>query len=102
MQSYLVLGTLTQEGYDNMEQGPATVEQFVDRVDAMGGAFDGNDFYVLGGDYDWAAFIQLPSQEAAAQLGHIYARTGRGRMHFLPIAAQGPGGYEEHVSAITS
>lgn len=43
---YLVLGTLTQEGYDNLEAGPETVEQFIDKVDVMGGSFQRDDFFV--------------------------------------------------------
>lgn len=100
MPKYLTLGTLTQEGYDSMEEGPATVEQFIDKINSMGGHFDGDDFYVLSGEYDWAAIVELPTDEAAAQVADIYARTGRGRMHPEVIVAQSPDGYEEYVDAL--
>ena len=100
MPKYLTLGTLTQEGYDTMEEGPETVEQFIDKINSMGGEFDADDFYVLSGDYDWAAIVDLPSDEAAAQIADIYARTGRGRMHSEVIVAQGPTGYEKYVNSL--
>lgn len=97
MPTYIALGTLTQEGYDNLEAGPETVEQFVDRVDSMGGRFDPDDFYVLNGEYDWAAVIDFPSDEAAAQVADIYARTGRGRIQGERVVAHGPDGYAGYV-----
>lgn len=100
MPTYLTLGTLTQEGYDTMEEGPETVEQFIDKINSMGGSFDGDDFYVLSGEYDWAAIVEIPTEEAAAQLADIYARSGRGRMHSEVIVAQSPSGYEEYVGAV--
>jgi uncharacterized protein with GYD domain len=100
MPKYLTLGTLTQAGYDHMEEGPETVEQFIDKINAMGGNFDGDDFYVLSGEYDWAAIVELPSDEAAARIADSYARTGRGRMHSEVIVAQGPTGYEKYVDTL--
>lgn len=100
MPTYLALGSLTQEGYDNLEDGPETVEQFVDRINGMGGSFDPDDFYVLQGEYDWAAIVEFPNDEVAAQLTDIYARTGRGRIQGERVVAQGPDGYEEYVKPI--
>lgn len=101
MPTYLVLGTLTQEGYNTMEEGPQAVRQFIDRINAMGGSWDEDDFFVLSGDHDWAAIVDIPSDEAAAQIGDLYARTGRGRMHSEVIVARGPNGYEEYVDVLT-
>jgi len=100
MPTYLTLGKLTQDGYDNLEQGPETVRQFVNQVNAMGGNFDEDDFYVLNGEYDWAAIIEFPNDEAAAMVSDIYARTGRGRIHSDQIVAQGPAGYEDSVESL--
>jgi uncharacterized protein with GYD domain len=100
MQSYLVLGTWTQKGYETIDAGPAMLEEYVDRIESMGGSFDANDFYLLTGDHDWAALVQLPSHEAAARLAHGYAKNGRGRMHFQSVIAQGPGGYEEYAGSL--
>lgn len=100
MPKYLTLGTLTQAGYDSMGEGPTTVEKFIDKINSMGGQFDRDDFYVLSGEYDWAAIVELPTEEAAAQVADIYARTGRGRMHSEVIVAQSPDGYEEYVDAL--
>jgi uncharacterized protein with GYD domain len=97
MPTYLALGTLTQEGYDNLEQGQATVEQFIERVNGRGGHFDGDDFYVLNGEYDWAAVLEFPSDEVAAQVADLYARTGRGRIQSERVVAHGPEGYGAFV-----
>lgn len=100
MPRYLTLGTLTQDGYDNMEEGPETVEQFMEMVNSMDGRFEAEDFYVLQGEYDWAAILELPTHEAAARLAHVYARTGRGRMHVQTVLGQGPEGYAEYVESM--
>lgn len=100
MPKYLALGTLTQEGYENMEAGPETVEQFMDQINAMGGNFNRDDFFILNGEYQHAGIVEFPSQEAAAQVVHTYARSGRGRLQLEPIIATGPDGYEEYVSEL--
>jgi|GEM_PF-5226594 len=100
MPTYLTLGKLSQAGYDTMEQGPETVHTFIEKVTGMGGSFEEDDFYVLDGEYDWAAIIEFPSAEAAAAVSDVYARTGRGRIHDEVIVAQGPDGYEDFVQSV--
>jgi len=100
MPTYLTLGTLTQAGYDSMEHGPETVERFIDEINDMGGSFDPDDFYVLDGEYNWAAVMDIPSVEAAAQLSDMYARTGRGRIQGEIVVAQSPDGYREYIKPI--
>lgn len=100
MPTYLTLGKLTQDGYDNLEQGSETVRQFINKINEMGGSFAEDDFYVLNGEYDWAAIVDFPSDEAAAMVTDIYARTGRGRIHSELIVAQGPDGYADYAEAL--
>lgn len=100
MPTYLALGTLTQKGYDNMESGPETVKQFIERINESGGTFERDDFVLLGGEYQHAAIVEFPSHEAAAQVADIYARTGRGRLQLEPVVATGPDGYEEYVTGL--
>ncbi len=100
MPTYLSLGTLTQDGYENLEQGAETVRQFIDQINAMGGNFDEDDFFVLNGEYDWAAIVEFPSDEAAAMVSDMYARTGRGRIQSEMIVAENPDGYEDYVQTL--
>jgi Uncharacterized conserved protein len=100
MPTYLALGTLTQEGYDSLESGPETVEQFIDRINDMGGNFDRDNFYVLRGEYQHAALVEFPSHEAAAQVADTYARSGRGWLQLEPVVGIGPDGYDEYVSDV--
>lgn len=100
MPTFAILGSLTQEGFDNLENGPDTVTEYVDQVNAMGGEFSDDNFYVLSGEYDWMAIVELPSQEAASQMAMSYARGGRGRMQVERVVAQGAEGYREHISDI--
>ena len=100
MPTYLMLGSLTQDGYDAMEEGPETVETFIERIDAMGGTFDGEDFHVLSGEYDWAAIVEMPSERAAAQIAAVYARTRRGRIQIETVVATSPDEYREYVDAL--
>ena len=100
MPTYVSLGTLTQNGYDNLEEGGETVRRFVDRVDEMGGTFHEDDFYVLNGEYDWAAIVEFPSDEAAAMVTDVYARTGRGRIQGERVVARGPDGYDDYVERL--
>lgn len=100
MPTYLALGTLTQEGYDNLEAGPETVEQFIETINDMGGNFERDDFYVLRGEYQHAGIVEFPSHEAAAQVADIYARSGRGRLQLEPVVGIGPDGYEDYVSEL--
>lgn len=93
-------GTLTQEGYDVLEEGPETVKQFVDKINGMGWRFDDDDFYVLSGEYLWAAIVDLPSEETAAQIADLYARTGRGQIQTEVIVANGSDGYEEYMTGL--
>lgn len=100
MPTYLALGTLTQEGYDNLERGPETVERFINSIDGMGGSFDPEDFYVVRGEYQHAGVIEFPSHEAAAQVADTYARSGRGRLQLEPVVAVGPDGYAAYVDGL--
>jgi uncharacterized protein with GYD domain len=100
MPTYLALGTLSQDGYENIQQGPETVRQFVKKINAMGGSFDEDDFYAVNGEYDWAAIVEFPSEEAAAMVTNRYARSGRGRIQTELILAQGPDGYEDYAHSL--
>lgn len=83
-----------------MEEGPEKVKQFIDKINTRGGRFDDDDFYILNGEYDWAAIVDLPSEEAAAQIADLYARTGRGRIQTEVIVANGPDSYEGYVAGL--
>lgn len=103
MPTYLVLGNLTQQGYDNIEQGPDRVEWFVDMINELdGGEFKEENFFVMygHGEYGWAAIIDFPNDRVASEMATTYAESGAGRMNVNRVVARGADGYRDYVSSL--
>ena len=64
MPSYLVLGNWTDQGIRNIKGGPQRLEAAKEAAQAAGGRIV--FFYMTMGQYDLAALIELPDDEAAA------------------------------------
>jgi uncharacterized protein with GYD domain len=64
MPNYIVLMKLTDQGAKAIKEAPGRIEAGIKGFEAMGGKVLG--FYVLMGEYDYAAIGEAPSDEVAA------------------------------------
>lgn len=62
MPTYISLLKLTEQGFKNIKEAPARVEQAIKAIEAGGGKFIG--FYVVMGEYDYVVIAEAPSDEA--------------------------------------
>jgi len=82
MPSYLILMKLTDQGSKAIKDAPGRIEAGIKGWEGMGGKIKG--FYVLMGEYDYAAIGDAPSDEVAttfcmalASLGNVKTTTLR-------------------------
>ena len=66
METYIILGSYTQEGIAKIKEGPARLEAAKKAVEAAGGKFLA--WYLTMGRYDFVAITQAPSVMAAASV----------------------------------
>ena len=64
MPSYIILMKLTDQGAKTIKDAPGRIEAGIKAFESMGGKLVG--FYVLMGEYDYAAIGEAPSDEVAA------------------------------------
>ena len=64
MPSYMILMKLTDQGAKTIKDAPGRIEAGIKAFESMGGKMVG--FYVLMGEYDYAAIGEAPSDEVAA------------------------------------
>ena len=64
MPSYMILMKLTDQGAKTIKDAPGRIEAGIKAFESMGGKLVG--FYVLMGEYDYAAIGEAPSDEVAA------------------------------------
>ena len=64
MATYIILGRYTQQGIQNIREGPARTSAAKKNVQALGGEFKA--FYIVMGQYDFVAIIEAPDDETAA------------------------------------
>ncbi len=64
MQIYILLMKLTDQGIKDIANAPRRIEQFAARLEAMGGHL--LDLYMVMGDYDNVAIVEMPDDEAVA------------------------------------
>ena len=64
MPSYLILMKLTDQGVKAIKEMPERIEEGIEAWKKMGGKIFG--FYVLMGEYDYAAIGEFPNDEVAA------------------------------------
>ncbi len=83
MPSYLTLGKYTDEGISGLKGLPQRMDAVKQAAQAVGGRLV--FFYLLMGEYDFAALLELPDDETAARL--IIGAAGRGNFRPLTMKA---------------
>lgn len=64
MPTYVILYNLTEQGIKNAKQAPARIKGLAERLESRGGKLIG--WYLLMGQYDAIAIVQVPNDEALA------------------------------------
>ncbi|MBI3029830.1 MAG: GYD domain-containing protein [Candidatus Rokubacteria bacterium] len=77
MPSYIVLADYTDQGIRNVKDSPKRADAFEAAVKANGGAL--KDLYLVLGDHDLVAVVELPNDETAAKLALATASLGNVR-----------------------
>lgn len=81
MATYIALGRYTQQGIQNIKEGPARTNAARKNIQALGGEFKA--FYIVMGQYDFVTIIEAPDDETAAKLALATASEGNVRIETL-------------------
>jgi uncharacterized protein with GYD domain len=74
MATYIILGKYTQQGIQNIKQGPQRVGAARGAIEAAGGKMPG--FYLTMGQYDFVALIECPDDETLTRAILTVAASG--------------------------
>jgi len=66
MPTYITLFRYTQQGIENVKEGPARVDAAKEAFKAMGGEL--KEFYLVMGQYDAVVIGEMPDDETVAKL----------------------------------
>lgn len=80
MPTYIVLGNYTQQGIENIEDGPDRVDAAHELTESLGGEME---YYLTMGAYDLVAVLDLPDDDAAAKAVLGVGRSGNVRSETL-------------------
>jgi uncharacterized protein with GYD domain len=61
MATYIILGKYTQQGIQNIKQGPQRVDAARSAIEGAGGKMPG--FYLTMGQYDFVSIVEAPDDE---------------------------------------
>ncbi len=81
MATYIALGRYTQQGIQNIREGPSRTNAARKNVQALGGEFKA--FYIVMGQYDFITIIEAPDDETAAKFALATASEGNVRIETL-------------------
>ncbi|MEE9280659.1 MAG: GYD domain-containing protein [Myxococcota bacterium] len=81
MPSYIVLIRYTDQGMQNIKDGPARLERARQDYEAAGAKL--KDFYLTMGSYDAVAVIEAPDDETMARLSLAVGSRGTSRSETL-------------------
>ena len=81
MATYIALGRYTQQGIQNIKEGPARTNAARKNVQALGAEFKA--FYLVMGQYDFVVIIEAPDDKTAAKLALATASEGNVRIETL-------------------
>jgi uncharacterized protein with GYD domain len=96
MPSYLVLGNWTEQGIRNVKQGPQRLEAAKKAAEAAGGSLV--FFYMTMGQYDFAALVELPNDDAAARM--LLATGMQGNMRSTTLKAFTEDEYQKIIASL--
>jgi uncharacterized protein with GYD domain len=74
MPNYVLLMKLTEQGAKTIKEAPGRIEAGIKAWEAMGGKMKA--FYILMGEYDYAAIGEAPNDEVAATFSLALASLG--------------------------
>lgn len=83
MAMYLILSTLTEEGWKHVKQKPERILEVNREMEAMGIKI--HKQYALLGDYDFANLVEAPNNEAVMKMSLELA--SRGSVQFTTFPA---------------
>jgi uncharacterized protein with GYD domain len=74
MPTYIILINWTQQGLSSIKESPTRLDGFKHGLDQVGGTLRG--FYMVAGEYDMIAIVEVPNDEAVAKLMLIAGAKG--------------------------
>jgi len=74
MPTYAVQLELTQQGIENIKEGPSRVEAGRELVESMGGEL--HDIYLTMGSSDYIAIVEAPDDKTAAKVALSLGQEG--------------------------
>ena len=81
MPTYITLFRYTQQGIENVKEGPARVDAAKEAFKAMGGEL--KEFYLVMGQYDAVVIGEMPDDETVAKLSLAIGSKGNLRTETL-------------------
>ena len=96
MPSYIMLVKWTEQGIRNIKESPQRLDIFKKAVEAAGGKVTG--FYLTMGRYDIVVIVELPSDEAAANV--ILRTASRGEVSTETLKAFPEDQYRDIIAKV--
>lgn len=81
MPTYVQLINITDQGIENIEEGPKRVEEAKELITSLGGEF--KDFYYTLGQYDAIGIAEFPDDETYTQFALAVNQQGNGSTESL-------------------
>ena len=98
MSTYILLINYTQQGIENIKEGPGRLDAAKETVKAVGGEVKG--FYLTMGRYDLVSIIEAPDDESVAKLVLAFGSGGAIRTETLRAFTEDE--YRQLIAALPS
>jgi uncharacterized protein with GYD domain len=96
METYIILGSYTQEGVSNIKESPARVEASRKAIEAAGGKF--LSWHLTLGRYDFVAIAEVPDAKTGTAV--LLAIAGQGNSRTETMRALTEEEFKEVVAAM--
>jgi uncharacterized protein with GYD domain len=96
METYIILGSFTQQGMAKIKESPARIEAARKAIQAAGGKMLG--WYLTIGHYDFVVITEAPSAKAAVSV--LLAIGGQGSIRTETLCAFTEAEFKDVVSAL--